>query len=80
MVQKLNGHGSVDVSLGGGKKDEILVGDGDVRDPIEKEDRIVPILLGCDDLRTVMLYFCPRDIVLKGTVYQYLALDIDEHH
>jgi hypothetical protein len=80
LVQKLYSHGCVDVGLGGGEEDEILVGNGDVRDAIEEKDRIVPILLGCDDLRTVVLYFCPGDIVFKGTVYQYLAFDIDEHH
>jgi len=50
MVEKLNGHGAVDIGFGGGKEDEILVRDTHVRDAIHEKNGIVTVLFGGDDL------------------------------
>lgn len=80
LIEKLDGHCSVYVGLGGGQEDEILVWDGDVRNPIEEKDRIVSVFLGGDHLRAIVLDLGTSDVVLEGAVYQDLSLDVYEHH
>lgn len=80
LVKKLNRHGSIHVGLGGGQEDEVLIGDGDVADSIEEQDRVITIFLGGDHLRAVVLDLGTSDVVLEGTVDQDLTLDVYEHH
>ena len=35
LVEELDGHGSVDVGLGGGQEDQIFVGHCDIGDPVQ---------------------------------------------
>ena len=35
LVEELDGHGSVDVGLGGGQEDQIFVGHSDIGDPVQ---------------------------------------------
>lgn len=79
-VKKLDGHGSVDVGLGGGQKDEILVRHRDVRHSIEVQNRVVPVLLRGDDLRAVVQNLSASDVVLEGSVDENLTFDIYEDH
>ena len=80
LIQKLDGHGSVKVGLGGGQEDEVLIGDGDVADPIEQQDGVITVFLGGDHLRAVVLDFGTSDVVLEGTVDEDLPFDVYEHH
>ena len=79
-VEELDGHGGVDVGLGGGQEDEVLVGDSDVGDPVEVEDGSVPVLLCGHDLRAVVQDLSTGDVVLEGPVDEDFPLDIDEDH
>ena len=78
MVEKLNGHGAVDIGFGGGKEDEILVRDTHVRDAIHEKNGIVTVLFGGDDLWAVVGNLGTGDVVLEATVDEDLALDVDK--
>ena len=50
LVEELHRHGCIEVGLGGSQKDEVLVRHSHIADPIQQQNRTVPVLLGCDYL------------------------------
>lgn len=78
MIEKLYGHGTVDISLGGGKKYEVLVWYTHVRNTIHEKNGIITILFCCYNLRAIVGNFGTCDIILKTTVDQNLAFDVYE--
>ena len=76
----MEGHGHVDVALGGDQEDEVLVGHVDVGDVVEEKDGVLAVLLGGDDLGAEELGLRAGDVVFEDAVDQDLALLVDEHH
>lgn len=79
MVQELDGHGTVDVGLGGGQEDQVFVGDAHVGNTVHQEDGVVAVLLGGDDLGAVVGNLGAGDVVFEASVDQDLALDVNEY-
>ena len=48
LVEELHCHGCIEVGLGCGQKDEVLVWHSHIADSIQQQNRTVPVLLGCD--------------------------------
>lgn len=80
LIEELNDHSSIDVSLGGGQENHVFVGDVDVAGTLKHEDRVVPVLFGGDNLRAEELSLCTGDIILEHPIDQDLSLLVDEHN
>jgi hypothetical protein len=78
MVKELNGHGTIDISLGSGQKDQIFVRNTHVRDTIHQKNRIVTVLFGGHYLGAIVGYFGSGNIIFEAPVNEYLAFYVDE--